>query len=502
MKFPQSRYMHIMPLSLALGGLATALFACDKSKESVQVVSTAASVSAPEAKRPTLPDADIAKAIQRHFQDERLLRPAHVQVAVAQGIASLSGSVGNLLAKDRALAVTESIRGVRSVIDAVTVTPVARTDGQLKVDVISALQHDIATSPHAIGVAATDGTVTLSGKADSWEERHLFEDVAERVPGVKALVNDVAVHYSMARSDAEILADVKHRIGNDVWLDGDALSVTVAGHAAHLSGVVGSVAERLRARSDAFVAGVEAVDDAGVIVDWSAREDRRRIVDFPVRSDAEIAQAVRDALGLDPRLSILMPQVAVQNGTVTLTGAVDSASARRAAEGDARDTWGVWGVRDRVLVQQSSKPTDSDIEREVTRVLKDDLLLPDQQAIRVSSAKGKVTLAGTVGSGVDRFDAVMDVATLPGVTEIDDGLVVKRPPLEVKAAIEDRLFWDPTLEPDRVSVAVAPDGVVTLTGTLDSWGEIKAATDDAVWGGAPRVINLIKLKNHPDVVAP
>jgi len=64
------------------------------------------------------------------------------------------------------------------------------------------------------------------------------------------------------------------------------------------------------------------------------------------------------------------------------------------------------------------------------------------------------------------------------------------------------LFWDPTLEPDRVSVAVAPDGVVTLTGTLDSWGEIKAATDDAVWGGAARVINLIKLKNHPEVVAP
>jgi hypothetical protein len=42
---------------------------------------------------------------------------------------------------------------------------------------------------------------------------------------------------------------------------------------------------------------------------------------------------------------------------------------------------------------------------------------------------------------------------------------------------------------------MAPNGDATLTGTVDDWSEIKAATVDAVKGGATRVINLLKLKN-------
>jgi hypothetical protein len=52
---------------------------------------------------------------------------------------------------------------------------------------------------------------------------------------------------------------------------------------------------------------------------------------------------------------------------------------------------------------------------------------------------------------------------------------------------------------DRVSVAMAPNGDATLTGTVDDWSEIKAATSDAIQGGATRVINLLQLKNHPEL---
>jgi osmotically-inducible protein OsmY len=425
-----------------------------------------------------------------------------VVVAVSQGIATLSGTVSNVLASKRALDVAETIRGVRSVVDTVTVTPIARTDDQLKGDVTSALRNDVATKPFVISVAAKDGRVTLSGAADSWEQRHLFEDVAEGVPGVASLTNDVTLHYSAARSDAEILTDVKHRLANDVWLDGDVFDVTVNGPTVRLSGVVGSAAEKSRARDDAWVAGAGTVVDEGVIVDWFSRNDQRHIADFGTRSDAEIAQGVRDALRIDPRLATPLPLVAVQNGAVTLSGGVGSAKARLAAAADAKNTWGVWSVRDTLLVQPSSSPSDADLEREATRLLKDDLLFSDGQPIRVSSAKGKVTLRGTLGSGFDRFAALEDVESLPGVAEIDDELVVKRPPPDIQAAIEDQLFWDPMVERDRVTVTVAPDGVATLTGTLDSWGEIKAAADDAMLGGAARVTNLLKLRNYPEVAAP
>ena len=71
---------------------------------------------------------------------------------------------------------------------------------------------------------------------------------------------------------------------------------------------------------------------------------------------------------------------------------------------------------------------------------------------------------------------------------------IKRSPQDIKADIDDRLYWDATVERYRVKVAVAPDSVVTLSGTLDSWSEIRAAVEGATLGGATRVINVLQIR--------
>jgi osmotically-inducible protein OsmY len=452
--------------------------------------------AAPEPARPSkIVDADIAAAVERHFLDERLLRAEHVRVGVRQGVADLTGSVGSLLAQKRAVRVAETIRGVRSIVDELTVTPAPRTDAQLEADVKSALQDDKATRGYAIGVTAKSGTVLLSGKADSWQEKQAISEVAEAVPGLNALVNAMTVGYAAVRSESEIATEVRHRLANDAWLDGDTLVVEVGRHErtvafpndgidVHVVGTVGSVAQKSRANADAWVAGVDQVDDNGVSVDWFAQNDQRRTANAPVRSDAEIAQAVKDAFRFDPRLKSLAPQVAVQNGLVVLSGIVESPKARGAAAGDAADTLGVWRVRDELLVEGSSKPADAELE-----------------TIQVSSASGSVTLKGSVATGSERLDAVEEAATLPGVAEVEDDLTVTGPTTDLKARIEEWLFWDPRVDRSAVSVAVTPDGVTTLTGAVNAWSEMKAAGDDALRGGATRVVNQLKWKKHPEAVA-
>jgi len=493
------------PALVAFGCLVAVVAACrdDTATTVVTAASAAASAQAPEERHPPpLPDSDIARATQRHFQDERLLRSEHVQVAVTQGTATLSGSVGNLLAKQRAVSVTETIKGIRAVVDQIKVTPVARTDGQLKSDVTTALQLDPATRAYAVDVTANDGRVTLSGAADSWQLKELVGDVAKMVEGVKAVDNTMILRYGQPRSEEEIATEVRHRISDDAWLDADVLGVGVSGHTVYLSGVVSTVAQRSRAHLDAWVAGVDAVDVGAIVVDWFAQVDQRRLTDYPVKSDADVAEAVRDAFRLDPRLKTLAPQVAVHNGTALLSGSVDGAKARRAAEADARDTVGVWRVRDEAIAQPGPVPTDTDVELGANRMLALDLLfLPEGKPIHVSSVKGKVALTGNVSSAFARFDAIADVEAVPGVAEVEDNLTVVLPPVEVRDAIEDRLFWDPRVQRDRVTVAVAPGGVANLTGSLDVWSEIKAAGEDARWGGASRVVNMIKLKKHPEVIA-
>ena len=90
--------------------------------------------------------------------------------------------------------------------------------------------------------------------------------------------------------------------------------------------------------------------------------------------------------------------------------------------------------------------------------------------------------------------------SVPGVVEVDTQVAVNRSPGDIRANIEDRLYWDPRVARDRVGIAVGADGVATLTGTLNTWSEIKSATDDALAAGASRVINLLKLKNHPEFI--
>ena len=87
---------------------------------------------------------------------------------------------------------------------------------------------------------------------------------------------------------------------------------------------------------------------------------------------------------------------------------------------------------------------------------------------------------------------------MPGVFDVNDDLTVAGPPRDIKAGVEERLFWDPRVEHELVSVAVSPDGAAILTGTVNAWSEIRAARDDALRGGATRVTNMLQVRKHVD----
>ena len=73
-----------------------------------------------------LSDSHIRRSIGKHVISETAVTQDQVDIKVNKGIVILSGSVNNLLQKKRVREITESIRGVRSVIDTVAVRPVIR----------------------------------------------------------------------------------------------------------------------------------------------------------------------------------------------------------------------------------------------------------------------------------------------------------------------------------------------------------------------------------------
>ncbi|MEQ9232499.1 BON domain-containing protein [Coleofasciculus sp. E2-BRE-01] len=77
-------------------------------------------------------------------------------------------------------------------------------------------------------------------------------------------------------------------------------------------------------------------------------------------TDAEIQDAVKDALLYDPRVASFNVNVAVDNGEVMLTGNVDNLKAKNAAAQDASNTVGVWNVENQINVEPVDEVSQSD----------------------------------------------------------------------------------------------------------------------------------------------
>lgn len=457
---------------------------------------------------PVVNDIQINRAIRERIAADLTLSSQNVTVASTDGVVTVNGSVDNLPSKDKVLRIAGAIRGVRAVVDEAAVKPVSRPDHLILGDVERALQSDPATEKDVIKVTVDNGVVTLKGQVDSWQEKQLLTGVAMAVSGVKQIDNAVVVNRDLTakRTDAEIASAVKQRLGFDIWLNGSLVDANVKDGVVTLSGVVASPELKNRAIADAQVTGVVGVAEEGLVINWWSQTRNRRANEFQVRTDPEIAQAVRDAFLYDARLKVHAPDVSVQNGEVMLAGQLDNMPARLAAEEDAGNTVGVNNVIDEVVVVPGVDVSDADVERSAkAAIARDRLGRPNE--VSFSSNAGKLTVRGSVRTPEEAREVMTAMATVPGVTGIVNELqvrpsVVPPTPAALKLAVETRLFLDPRVDFQRVNVTVDADRTVILNGTVDNAQEVRVAREAAIDVGAPRVQSELQVRDYAPITAP
>lgn len=393
-------------------------------------------------------DARLAAAIQRAIQRDAVLGAQPVQVSVLNGKVSLAGSVPTLADRWRASRVAGTFKGATSVDNGIVVNAIARSDEEIGSSVDDAIRANRVTRSTQVHASSLGGAVTIRGSAESPSQREELSEVAARVPGVRRVALAINLPPE-SRGDAQVSADVRNRLEHDARLDGAPVAVAVSRGTATLSGVVGSLFQHDAAVADASVSGVTNVNAGALRVDWFANEQVRAAEERTPPTDATIAEAVRTALLTDAEVGTVLPSVSVESSVVTLVGPVSDFPAAEAA---VRDAYRVWGVR-RVDARMA---------------------LPEESV-------------------------ASDVEGAPGVVDVQDkgpggGA---RPPLRSPQAIEDcvneNIFWDPRVGTGPVTVAVDRDGDVTLTGVVDTWGEVRAANADAVLAGAAHVTNRLRV---------
>jgi len=468
-------------------------------------------------------DKEISNAVDNELFFNATTPSYLIDVQTNEGIVTLNGSVNNILAKDRAVKIARTVKGVRAVVDNIEVDAPYRSNAVLENDVDNALLSDPATDSYEIYVVADMGQITLTGTVESWQEKQLSEYVAKGVSGVKGVENNITINYTANRPDYEIQQDIEQSMKNDIRIDDALINVAVKDGTVKLSGTVGSANEKSLAYSKAWTAGVNSVSDKKLEVNEWARDENLRKNKYVFKTDVEIKDAVEDAFLYDPRVFSFNPDISVKHGVVTLTGVVDNLKAKKAAEQNTKNVVGVFRVKNYLKVRPAFIPDDNNLESDIeSAMLKNPVV--EKWEVDVTANNGVVYLNGTVDSYFEKSKAEDIASKTNGVLAVENNLSVSDnndyyyynyygwntyyPPYHVdvnytyksdyaiKENIVDELWWSPYVNEDEVTVTV-DNGIATLTGTVDTKREKVFAEINALEGGASEVENNLIVDYTP-----
>jgi osmotically-inducible protein OsmY len=216
---------------------------------------------------------------------------------------------------------------------------------------------------------------------------------------------------SAVKTDAEIQQAVLRELKWDPRVEESDVGVEVDNGVVMLTGTVSSYAKHLAAQEAAHrVRGVlDVADDIQV-----------QAAGPHVRSDTELAQAVRRALEWDVLVPADRIQSTVTDGFVTLEGTVDLGHQREDADHAVRYLRGVRGVTNKLVVTGPSAD-EEDIRYEIEQAL-ERRAEREAKRIQVTVKDGMATLTGPVQSWAERQAVVGAARFTPGVREVKDQL--------------------------------------------------------------------------------
>jgi osmotically-inducible protein OsmY len=212
-------------------------------------------------------------------------------------------------------------------------------DKQLQQAVIDELDWEPSVHASHIGVTASNGVVTLSGHVPTYWEKRAAERAAQRVKGVKAIVEeiDVQLRGEDRWADDTIAERALQRLASDAAVPEDRITFKVEDGWVTLTGEVDWHFQKTAAERDVHnITGVRGLTNQITI--------KPQVQRFEVRD--KIAKALARTAALDAAAI----SIQTDDGSVTLTGKVHSWSERRLVEDAAWSAPGVTEVNDKLTI--------------------------------------------------------------------------------------------------------------------------------------------------------
>ncbi len=283
------------------------------------------------------PDIEIKPEIKQRLANDVRVDDAQIEVEVNNGEVELSGTVGSLTEKNRAVS-DALVGGVISVnADDLEIrwwardemrrksTYVTRSDEEIKQAVEDAFLYDLRVFSFNPQVMVDDGSVTLMGTVDNLMAKEAAEQDARNTVGVRRVKNLLKVRPETIPSEEQLekrvgaaLTDNPYVSRYDVVVDAHPGVITLIGtvNNSFEKSVAASVASGVKG-----VTGVVNNLDYEYVWNW--------------KPDWEIKEDVNDELFWSPFVNEDDVNVTVDRGIVTLDGNVETWSERINAEKSA-----------------------------------------------------------------------------------------------------------------------------------------------------------------------
>ena len=291
------------------------------------------------------PDREIRQEIQERLAWDLWIDDALIDVAVKDRVVELSGAVGSLLEKTRALNKARVV-GVEAVdSEKLTVNWLLRDqmrkdsefqaaeDEKIESALKTAFRNDPRVKSFNVTPMVEDGGVTLTGVVDNLEAKRAAARDAENTVGVWRVRNFLRVRPERIAEDDTLENRIQKALKRSSDVHRLDLVIDVKNAKAYLYGAVDSRYEAARAEEVVSgVKGVVAVDNNIDISDEAEPES-----DDIVENDRELKENVISELRWSPYLNADAIIVTVEDGVVTLAGNVTSIRELNLAVQNARE---------------------------------------------------------------------------------------------------------------------------------------------------------------------
>jgi|694.fasta_scaffold18310_8 osmotically-inducible protein OsmY len=215
------------------------------------------------------------------------------------------------------------------------------------------------------------------------------------------------------KTDAEIQKDVIDELKWEPFLNASEIGVAVKNGIVTLSGIVDSYSKKLSAeKATKRVSGVKAIAEdiqIGISPSYS-------------KTDAEIAEAVLNALKWHTPVKEEKIKIKVEDGIIRLDGEVDWEYQKNNAKIAIEHLAGVRGVNNFITVKPRAMAAD--VTKKIVSAFHRSATI-DANGISVDVQGNKVILRGKVRSIAEKEDAEFAAWNAPGVLILENKLVVE-----------------------------------------------------------------------------